>query len=155
MASERRIAIAVFAAGVVLALVALARFGDDEAPAPDLADAGCPPQHATLPVLATMVSDDGRSIRVVGPGQACGFATAQHQGTLYVELRKRSEDPTTYDDLECYDLTLRQTLPQSAKASAISPGRRAKADRAQVSSLLASEGGCAEPRRQEPSFIID
>ncbi|MDQ3759656.1 MAG: hypothetical protein M3331_06925, partial [Actinomycetota bacterium] len=106
-------------------------------------------------VLAMEASDGGRSIRVVGPGEACGYATAQHRRTLYVELRKRSEDSTDYGDLRCYDLPLTGALPRSVHTSAISPGRRAKVDRSQVSALLASEGDCAEPLLQEPSFIID
>ena len=156
MALERRIAFAVFAVGVLIAIVALAACGGDtEEPPPDLSISPCPSAHSTLPVVATEISEDRGSIRVVGPGAACGFAAAQHERTVYVELRKRSAEPTDYEDLKCYDLALKQPLPANVDASPISPGRGKEADEGEVSALLASNEACAEPPEQEPSFIID
>ena len=53
--------------------------------------------NSTLPVLAIEAGDEEGSLRVVAPGEACGFAVDSYKGTLYVELRKRSDDPTDAD----------------------------------------------------------
>jgi hypothetical protein len=122
---------------------------------PNLAISPCPESHSSLPVVAAELSEDGDAIRVVGPGVACGFAITEYNGTLYVELRKRSEDPTDYEQLMCYDLTLKVPVSPGLEVTPISPGQRAKVDGDSTAALLSSGDDCAEPPEQEPSFIID
>jgi len=156
VALEKRIAFTVFAIGVVLVLLALASCGG-ESDQPDVRAVDverCSPQNSTLPVLAIEAGDEEGSLRVVAPGEACGFAVDSYKGTLYVELRKRSDDPTDYADLRCYDITPKSPVDEAFRTNAISPGRSAQANQAEVASLLDSDG-CAAPSQREPSFILD
>ena len=72
MAMERRIAFAVFAVGILIAIVALAGCGEDDNAA--IVENDCAGRHSSHPTVGFEYLDGRESVRLIAPGPACGYA---------------------------------------------------------------------------------
>src|SRR5687767_6497101 len=104
MALESRIGFAVFAVGIVVAVLALAGCDDEAERTPGPVAAGCPVAHRSHPTPGLRYLPGRRAVRVVAPGVPCGYAYDFHGGTLYVELRRPSDARADPEGMVCLDL---------------------------------------------------
>jgi hypothetical protein len=153
MALERGIALTAFTVGLVVVLLALV--GCDEDGEPVLAD-GCPSAHHAHPIFGRAYRDDRTVVRLVSPGEPCGYADDFHGGTLFVELRRPSDQRVETENLVCVDATLKRRAPARTRLSPMSRGR-AGSDKPKeaIEALLRDPDPCPSVTRIQASFVID
>lgn len=153
MAMERRIAFAVFAVGILIAIVALAGCGEDDNAA--IVENDCAGRHSSHPTVGFEYLDGRESVRLIAPGPACGYAFDLVGDELYVELRRPTEIPVDFENLACFDVALDRPAPTGTSLEAIVRGRPKLAPEGEVDALLSGPDACPSPERIQPSFVID
>jgi hypothetical protein len=156
MALERGIALAAFAIGLAVVVLALFGCGEDSDSDEPVA---CGSNNSALPVVGARLTPDGASVRFAYAGaEPCSFAADRHRGRLYVELRTN----TTLAEVDrrpplptgCATGVLEPPIPPDTPVEPIFGNRRLVAAD-EIRALLAPGAECTGVPRAQPAFVID